>query len=286
MSIRFSELKPGFVTQVEGVDLRQPLAPDDLDALRNALRTYAVLVFRDQPIDEDQHARFARHFGPIDAGLLLASKRKRRLANSDVIDLANLDEEGNVFPADNRRNVSLIANQLWHSDSSFKTPPAKYSILCGIDLPEEGGETEFADQREAYDALPNTTKARIENLQAEHWAFHSRDMLGGADFDTEGKAALPPVMWPLVHSVPGMNRKSLFIGIHTREIEGLPTAEARMLLWDLLEHATQRKFVYRHVWRNHDVLMWDNQCTLHRGRPYDLSAKRELRRCSTEVDFA
>lgn len=286
MPIEFDVLKPGFVAQVGGVDLREQLAPEDLAALREALRTYAVLVFRAQPISEDQHAGFARQFGPIDAGLLLASKRKPRLANPDVIDLANVDEHGNVLATDNRRNVSLIANQLWHSDSSFKRPPSKYSILCGIDLPEEGGETEFADQRAAYDALAEETKARIAPLQAEHWAFHSRDMLGGADFDAEGKAALPPVKWPIVHTVPGMERKSLFIGVHTRGIDGMATAPARMLLWDLLEHATQREFIYRHVWRNHDILMWDNQCTLHRGRPYELTAKRELRRCSTEVEHA
>jgi len=283
MSIRFEPLHPLFVAQAHHIDLREPLDDATIAAIRDAMAKYAVLVFRDQPLSEDQHAAFTRRFGPIDAGLLLAVKRKRRLKNPDVIDLANIDEHGNVLPADNPRNVSLIANQLWHSDSSFKDPPAKHSILCGIDVPEIGGETEFADQRAAYDALSEPLKTRLEGRVAEHWAFHSRNLLGGADYTPEGMQALPPVHWPIVHTVPESGRQSLFIGIHTREIVGMATAQARMLLWDLLEHATQREFVYRHQWRNHDVVMWDNQCTLHRGRPYDLSLRRELRRCTTEV---
>jgi alpha-ketoglutarate-dependent 2,4-dichlorophenoxyacetate dioxygenase len=187
---------------------------------------------------------------------------------------------------ENVRNVSLIANQLWHSDSSFKSPPAKYSILCGIDLPGDGGQTEFADQRAAYDGLSDTMKARIEPMVAEHFAFHSRTMLGGSHHSQTEIDALPPVHWPMVHTVPDSGRKSLFIGIHTREIAGLATAEGRMLLHELLEQATQPAYIYRHEWQNGDILMWDNQCTLHRGRPYDFARLRELRRCTTEVVLA
>ncbi|MBT6276644.1 MAG: TauD/TfdA family dioxygenase, partial [Chromatiales bacterium] len=183
----------------------------------------------------------------------------------------------------NARNVSLIANQMWHSDSSFKAPRAKYSILCAVDIPEEGGDTEFADQRAAYDALDEDMKAWLEDKVAEHWAFHSRNMLGGAEFTPQGMDTLPPVDWPIVNTIQGSGRKSLFIGVHTREIRGIGTAEARMMLLDLLEHATQRQFVYRHRWQPHDVLMWDNRCTLHRGRRYDLTQRRELRRCTTEL---
>jgi len=272
-----------FAARVRDIDLGEPLTDDTVAEIEQAMARYAVLVFRNQPITDDQHATFARRFGPIDKGLLLGAKRKRRLSNPDVIDLANVDQEGNVLPASNIRNVSLIANQLWHSDSSFKDPPAKYSILCGMDLPAEGGQTEFADQRAAYDALSGDMKARIQDLVAEHWAYHSRNMLGGGGFSAEEMAALPPVHWPIVHTVPESGRKSLFVGIHTREIDGIATAEARMLLLDLLEHATERQFVYAHDWQANDVLMWDNQCTLHRGRPYDLGQLRELRRCSTEV---
>tara|TARA_A100001037_G_scaffold132944_2_gene120598 strand:+ start:2172 stop:3032 length:861 start_codon:yes stop_codon:yes gene_type:complete len=282
MSLHLNPLHAELAVEVSGINLRKPLGKETLAELQSALARYPVLVFHDQDLSDDEHAVFTKSFGPIDPGLALASKRKQRLKNTDVIDLANIDADGNVLAADNARNVSLIANQLWHSDSSFKQPRAQYSVLCGIDLPGEGGETEFADQRAAYDALPDTTKTRIEGLVAEHWAFHSRNMLGGGDFTPEGMAMLPPVDWPIVDTIPESGRKTLFIGVHTREIRGLPTAEARMLLLDLLEHATQREFVYRHVWRNHDVVMWDNRCTLHRGRPYDLTKLRELRRCTTE----
>jgi len=281
--MRVEPITEDFAAQVRDIDLGEALTDDTVAEIEQAMARYAVLVFRNQPLTDDQHAAFTRRFGPIDKGLLLGAKRKRRLTNPDVIDLANVDHEGAVLPASNIRNVSLIANQLWHSDSSFKDPPAKFSILCGIDLPGEGGQTEFADQRAAYDALSDTMKARIDGLVAEHWAYHSRNMLGGGGFSDEEMAALPAVNWPIVHTVPESGRKSLFVGIHTREIDGIGSAEARMLLLDLLEHATQRQFVYAHEWQANDVLMWDNQCTLHRGRPYDFGALRELRRCSTEV---
>jgi len=278
-------LQPLFAAEVRGLDLRKPLANAEVEAIENAISHYAVLLFRDQLIDDDEHAQFTRNFGPIDAGLTLANApRKQRLNNTDVIDLANMDADGNVYPPDHARNVSLIANQMWHSDSSFKNPPAKYSVLCGIDVPGKGGETEFADQRAAYDALDDQMKSELEGLVAEHWAFHSRNLLGNGGYTPAGIEQLPAVDWPLVQTVPESGRKTLFLGVHTREIRGWATAPARMYLMDLLEHATQREFVYRHTWRNGDVLMWDNRCTLHRGRRYDLAAKREIRRCTVELD--
>lgn len=278
-------LHPVFGAEVTGIDLARPLAPDALAALKEAIATYAVLLFRDQPITSDQHAAFTRSFGPIDAGLMLAASRAARLENTEVIDLANIGVDGRVLDPGSARNVSLIANQLWHSDSSFKNPPARYSVLCGVDVPATGGETEFADQRAAYDALSPELKAEIVPMVAEHWAFHSRNLLGGADFESDKMTALPPVEWPVVHTVPESGRKALYIGAHTREIRGMPTAEARMFLLDLLELATRPEFVFRHEWRRHDVLMWDNWCTLHRGRRFDLTQRRELRRCSTELVF-
>ena len=285
MVLEFSPLQPLFAAEVTGIDLRKPPLTEEIKAIDGAMTKYGVLVFRNQVINADQHTTFTKNFGPLDPGLTLAISRKPRLENTDVIDLANFDENGNVLPTDNARTVSLIANQLWHSDSSFKNPPAKYSVLCGIDLPSEGGETEFADERAAYDALTDKMKVRLAGLVGEHWAFHSRNLLGGAGFSQEGMERLPPVKWPLVHTIPESGRKSLFIGVHIHEIEGMGTAEARMLVADLIEHATQREFVYRHEWQNHDLIMWDNRCTMHRGRPYDLTKRRELRRCSTEVVF-
>ena len=282
----FVPLHPLFAAEVRGLDVTQPLTGAEVEALEQAMARYAVLVFRGRIVSEDQQAAFTRNFGSIDLGLTLASSARRRLKNRDLIDLANVDVEDNVFDAGHVRNVSLIANQMWHSDSSFKNPPARYSVLYAVDVPAKGGETEFADQRAAYDRLPDDLKAEIGDLVGEHWAFHSRDQLGGGGYSAEGMARLPPVEWPLVRTVPESGRRTLFLGVHIREILGLPTAQARMLLMDLLEMATQRELVYRHVWRNHDLVMWDNRCTLHRGRRYDLSARRELRRCTTEATAA
>ncbi|MGB7301307.1 MAG: TauD/TfdA family dioxygenase [Burkholderiaceae bacterium] len=286
MALNLNILHSELAAEVSGIDLREPLSAENLAGLKSAIARYPVLVFHNQNLSDDEHAAFTKSFGSIDPGLVKASTRKPRLKNTDVIDLANIDSEGKLLEASNARNVSLMANQLWHSDSSFKRPRGHYSILCGINLPGgggEGGETEFADQRAAYDALSESMKARVDPLVAEHWAFHSRNMLGGGDFTPEGMASLPPVDWPIVDTIPESGRKTLFIGVHTREIRGMATAQARVFLLDLLEHATQRQFVYRHVWQNNDVLMWDNRCTLHRGRPYDLAKLRELRRCTTEL---
>ena len=285
MSLHFEPLHPLIGAEVTGIDLREPVDEDSIGTIDNAMAKFSVLVFREQDISADEHASFTRKFGPIDKGLSLATNKESRLDNTDVLDLANVDENGNILSIDDPRNVSLIANQMWHSDSSFKNPPAKYSILCGLDLPAEGGETEFADERAAYDTLSDKLKGKVEGMVAEHWAFHSRNLLGGAHFSADGMDNLPPVDWPVVHTIPESGRKSLFIGAHTREIRGMATAEARIFLMDLLEHATQREFVFQHKWQNHDILMWDKRCTLHRGRPYELTRKRELRRCSTEVVF-
>lgn len=276
-------IAPHFAAEITGVDLRQTLPDEAVREIEKAISQYAVLVFRDQSLTDDEHAAFTKRFGPIEEALLLGKKTKPRLDNDDVLDLANVDRDGNVLAADTPRAISLLANQLWHSDSSFKTPTAKFSILCGIKLPAEGGQTEFADQRAAYDALSPDIKAKVEGLVAEHCTYHSRIMLGGDAYKPTDTMARPTVHWPLVHTVPESGRKSLFIGVHAKDIDGMNTSAARMLLLDLMEHITQRQFVYRHEWRQNDMLMWDNQCVLHRGRPYDTSQLRQIRRCTTAV---
>jgi alpha-ketoglutarate-dependent 2,4-dichlorophenoxyacetate dioxygenase len=177
---------------------------------------------------------------------------------------------------------SQLANQLWHSDSSFQNPPACYSMLHSLTNPAKGGETEFADLRAAYDALTEDTKREIENLRAQHYALYSRINLGDTNWTEEQKSALPPVEWPLVRTHPGSGRKLLFVGVHATHIIGMHVGEGRLLLAELLEHATQREFIYRHTWRVNDLVMWDNRCVLHRGRRYDYTQRRELRRVSTE----
>jgi alpha-ketoglutarate-dependent 2,4-dichlorophenoxyacetate dioxygenase len=178
---------------------------------------------------------------------------------------------------------SNIANQLWHSDSSFQRPAAKYSVLTAQVVPPRGGETEFADMRAAYDALPDDMKQQLDGLIGEHWALHSRiTLLGDIDYTEKQKATIAPVEWPLVRTHAGSGRKHLFVGVHVREIRGMTVPEGRMLLLDLLEHATQREFVHRHVWRVGDLVIWDNRCVLHRGRHFDPTQRRELRRSTTD----
>ena len=200
------------MANVSHIDLSETLTYEEVGKIEQAIAHYAVLVFRDQPLTDDQHADFARRFGPIDKGLTKGSKGKRRLKNPDVIDLANVDDEGDVLAAENIRNVSLIANQFWHSDSSFKMPSAKYSLLFACVLPKTGGETEFADARAAYDALPASTVADLDGLFAEHSAFHSRQQLGDQQYSPADVAKYPSVKWPLVRTHPGSGRKVRFIG--------------------------------------------------------------------------
>ena len=193
-----------------------------------------------------------------------------------------LTAQGHVAKRDSPKNLSNFANQLWHSDSSFQDPRAEYSMLHAVVLPSWGGTTEFADLRAAYDALDERTRNELDGLEAEHYALHTRILLGDEAYTDEQKKAIPPAVWPLVQTHPGSGRKLLFVGVHAREIIGWPTAEGRIYLSDLLEHATQREFVYRHEWQVSDLVMWDNRSTLHRGRRFDIAERRELRRTTIE----
>jgi alpha-ketoglutarate-dependent 2,4-dichlorophenoxyacetate dioxygenase len=281
MALDLRPLHPLFVAEASGVDLARPLAPETVRAIDGAMDRYGVLVFRDQPLDQDQQIAFARGFGTLDIGLRRATKGAHRFKYDELIDISNVAADGGIAARDSRRVASMVANQLWHSDSSFQCPAAKYSMLSAVVLPSWGGETEYADLRAACDALPERLKAELEGLEAEHYALHSRMMLGTTDWSEEEKNVLPPVRWPILRTHPGSGRKLLFVGIHAREIIGWTLPEGRLMLSDLLEHATQRRFVYRHEWRVGDLVMWDNRATLHRGRRYDLGERRELRRTTT-----
>lgn len=283
MPLELQPLHPLFAAEARGVDLHRPLAPAEARAIEAAMDRHAVLVFRGDPLTEDEQICFAANFGRLDLGL----KKARRIATAtgtrdEIIEISNVDAGGRVFARDHAKIFSNLANQLWHSDSSFQKPAAKYSMLCALVVPEQGGETEFADVRAAYDALPADMQRALEGLSAEHFAFHSRLALGDDSFTAEQLATFPPVTWPLLRSHPGSGRKLLFIGSHCGRVVGMTLPEGRMLLADLLEHATQREFVYRHQWRVGDLVMWDNRATLHRGRRFDLAAPRELRRTTTE----
>jgi len=282
MALTLEPLHPGFAAAASGLDLRRPIDQATAAAIEAAMDRHAVLVFRDQPLDEEQQLALTRWFGPLDIGLKKALRAANRLKHEESIDISNVGLDDQLVARDSKRLFSQIANQLWHSDSSFQQPPAKYSLLTAQVVPPRGGETEYADMRAAYDALPDDTKRDIATLSAEHWALHSRMALGDTDYTEAQKAAIPAVRWPLVRTHPGSGRKTLFIGVHCREVIGMSLPEGRMLLLDLLEHATQRQFVYRHVWRVGDLVMWDNRCVLHRGRRFDPTQRRELRRSTTE----
>ncbi len=282
MSLRLKPLHPLFVAEASGIDITRPLSDTEVREVNAAMNEYAVLVWRGQPLTGQQQIDFAKSFGPLDLGLKKVFKRKERLEDERLIDISNVDAEGNVARRDSPKNLSNFANQLWHSDSSFQDPRAAYSMLHALVLPSWGGNTEFADLRAAYDALPDRTKAEVQDLRAEHYALHTRILLGDEAYTDEQKKAIPPAVWPLVQTHPGSGRKLLFVGVHARQIIGWPTAESRMYLQDLLEHATQREFVYRHEWQVGDLVMWDNRSTLHRGRRYDVAERRELRRTTIE----
>ena len=282
MSLSFQPLTPVFAAEATGIDLRQPIDAATAERIEAAMNQFGVLVFRRQKLDEDQQMAFTRWFGPLDRGFARVRNASSRFKTPHLADISNVDFNGDVVPPGHAKRTGSLANQLWHSDSSFQKPSAKFSILTIHSMPSWGGNTEFADMRAAYDALPEATKTEIKDLIVEHWALHSRiNTLGDDAYTAEQRNAIPPVLWPLVRVHPASGRKSLFIGAHTRAIQGMSVPEGRILLGDLLEHATQPRFVYVHEWTLGDLVMWDNRCTLHRGRRYDLEQKRELRRSTT-----
>jgi alpha-ketoglutarate-dependent 2,4-dichlorophenoxyacetate dioxygenase len=284
MSLKLTPLHPHFVAEASGIDLTRPLSREQVDEINAAMNKYAVLVWRRQPLTQQQQMQFASSFGTLDIGLKRVFKRQERLEYEEMIDISNVGADGQVVKRDAPKNLSNFANMLWHSDSSFQTPRAAYSMLSAVALPSWGGNTEFADLRAAYDALPDRIKQEIQDLKAEHSALHTRLLLGDNAYTDEQKKAIPPATWPLVTTHPGSGRKVLFVGVHATHIVGWPVAEGRMYLHDLLEHATQREFVYAHEWQVGDLVMWDNRSTLHRGRRYDISERRELRRTTINDD--
>jgi alpha-ketoglutarate-dependent 2,4-dichlorophenoxyacetate dioxygenase len=282
MTLRLKPLHHLFVAEADDVDPRRPLDAKTTKEIEAAMDHFAVLVFRGQPLTEEEQIAFARAFGPLDLGLKKVFKRPNRLKYNESIDISNVDDSGKIASVATKKMYSQLANQLWHSDSSFQDPPARYSMLHSLTNPGKGGETEFADLRAAWDDLPEDLKLKVADLRAQHYALYSRMNLGDTDWTEEQKNAIPPVEWPLVRTHPGSKRKLLFVGAHATHIVDMHLGEGRLLLAELLEHATQRQFVYRHQWKVNDLVIWDNRCVLHRGRRYDYTQRRELRRVSTE----
>src|SRR6266404_2199222 len=279
MTVTIRQVGPCFAGEVEGVDMRKPLSRDEVAAIHAGMDTYAVLVFHDQKIDDEEQLAFTRSLGEIEhaIGASLRTASDQRLPTT-FADVSNLDKNNTPFARDDRRRLFAIGNRQWHSDSSFKTTPAKYSLLHAISIPSKGGNTQFADMRAAYDALDEETRAEVEGMVCEHSQMFSRQLIGFTDFTDEERERFKPVRQCMVRSHPVTGRKSLYLSSHAGGIVGWPMPEARAFLRDLVEHATQRAFVYAHAWRPHDVLMWDNRVTMHRARRYDPTEARDLRR--------
>ena len=254
MSVPIRQLHPLFFGELAGVDLRRPLSKVEVAAIVAGMDRYAVLVFHDQNITDEQQVAFTRNFGEIERsiGSNVTKDHERRLS-FDMADVSNLDQNHRPYARDDRRRMFNLGNRLWHSDSSFRAVPAKYSLLSARAIPESGGNTEFADMRAAYDALDDATKAEVEDLVCEHSLMYSRGLLGFADYTEEEKRTFAPVRQRLVRTHPGSGRKSLFLASHAGAIVGWPMPEARALLRDLTEHATQPRFVHVHQWRQYRI---------------------------------
>jgi len=281
MTISVRQLHPLFVGEVAGVNLAAALAPETVQELTDAIDREAVLVVHGQALDDDGLLAFGRLFGNIEPPR--NHRVQQRLKHAEIADISNLTARNELRTRDDHRRLDALGNQLWHSDASFRREPGALSMLFAHVVTPVGGETEFADLRAAYDALPSGLQARIEDLVVEHSIFHSRGQLGHTDYTDAERAALPPARHRLVRVHPGSKRRTLYMGSHASHIVGWPMPDGRLLLRDLMEHATQREFVHRHTWRVGDLVIWDNRCTLHRGRPYDDAAHpRDLRRVTTK----
>ena len=279
MTLRITPLHPHIGARVEGLDLRRPLTSDEALQVESAMDTHAVLVFPGQDLDDDQQMNFGMNFGPIEQTRATVDVAKQRLAHPLINDISNLDEKGEILAADDRRRMFNLGNRLWHTDSSFKATPSKYSMLHARRIPPEGGETEFADMRAAWDTLPEEMKVKMRDLVCEHSLLYSRTQLGFTGFTEEERLQFAPVPQRLARRHAGSGRMSLFLSSHIGSIRGWPVPEAMALIRDLVEHATQRQFVFQHRWTVQDLVLWDNRCTMHRGRAYDDKAyPRDMRR--------
>ena len=282
MALTFRKLHPRFVAEVGPIELRRVHDSETLAEIRAGMDEYAVLVFHDQPFSDEEQLAFAQRLdGELHTRTGSRVLAKSRLGNEAVADISNLDEDGGIMRSDDRRRMYSLGNRLWHTDASFQDPPGRYSMLSAKVVPAVGADTEFADMRAAYDALDAEMKARLEGLRVHHSIAHSRQTLG-FEFSADEVEALVGAIHPLVRTLPGSNRRSLYVASHASRIVDWPVPEGRLLLRDLIEHATQRDFVYRHAWRVGDLVIWDNRATMHRATPFDDGTyRRELHRVTT-----
>jgi alpha-ketoglutarate-dependent 2,4-dichlorophenoxyacetate dioxygenase len=289
MDLAIRQLHPLFAAEIRGVDLSRDVDRKMQHAIDHAMNDYAVCVIPEQSLDDERQVAFSRLYGPLENASAVKHQRKAgvigpRVQLPEIFDVSNLDENGAILPAADARWQYRQANELWHTDSSFRQKSASWSLLHARVVPPSGGDTYFADTRAAYDALPQAMKQKLDGLVAEHSIWHSRGQRGGYVPTDEERAARPPAHHPLVRRHPGSGRNALFIASHASHIVGWPLDEGRALLDELLAFATQPRFVYGHKWRIGDLVIWDNRCTMHRASPFESNDyKREMRR-TTIVD--
>ncbi|MDP3139687.1 MAG: TauD/TfdA family dioxygenase [Burkholderiaceae bacterium] len=287
MSMTFKPLHPTFIVEVGGIDLSKTPTDDQIAELRRALDQHVVLVFRDQDFEEDQQVAFSARFGPPERPWRHVRPELKNMVRGQAVSMiGNLDEKGEIVPPTDVRRLSQRGNMLWHTDSSYRLPPGLYTMLYGKEVPPQGGATEFCDVRAAYDALPEATKRRIENLRVEHNLNRTFKEADSPLLSPAEAQALPPVTQPLVRAHPVTGRKSLMLGSPASVVVGWSVEDSRALLDELLAHATQERFCYTHFWKLRELVMWDNRSSIHRGRPFEDSVhKRQLRR-TTICDVA
>lgn len=283
--MKITPIGPKFGAEITDIRLDRDLSDEEVAALDRAFATWAVVVFPGQTLDNESQMAFASRFGPLEgAANRIRSDNKHRIGIAAIADVSNLDENNKPRAMGDRQRLQSLGNRLWHSDASFRPVVGALSMLYAHAVPPSGGETEFADTRTGWETLPADLRAQVRDLKAVHLYGTSRTKLGFPSFSEEEAKALPPVLHPVVRRHVGSGRDALYVGSHVTHIDGMPVPEGRMLVWDLLEHTTQRELVYSHRWSVGDLVVWDNRATLHRGRRFDESYPRDLRRVTTKDD--
>jgi len=286
MAITVKRLHPLFFAEVQGVDLTKPVSPAQFREIDAAFNEHAILLFRDQPITDEQQVAFSALFGPVFTATKYHWKNDKPRLRGEMSDISNIGPDGRLLSADDERRMHARANQLWHTDNTFKHVPARCSLLSAREIPASGGDTEFADMRAAYDALPEERKREINDLIIEHNIFYSREKMGYTGYTDGARAELPPVKQVFVRTHPATGRKALYLASHASHVVGWPVEKGRTLINELLEFATQPRFVHQHKWREGDLIVWDNRCTMHRATPYDeMTVRRVLHRTTVSDEM-
>ena len=274
--ITVSRLHPHIGAEITGVDLRRPLDESSFEVIREAWNRHSVLVLRDQRIDDEQQVAFARRFGPLEETTFTVAAD-----NPFIYKLSNVDEEGKVLPVGSKKRLFLDVNARWHTDSSFRPIPAMGSILSGRKVPaREHGDTAFASMRVGWETLPDDRKRMLEGLVAVHDYGYSLSLFDDTLIPKNEMDTVPPVRHPLVRTHAPTGLKSLFVSGHVERIEGMPVEEGRALVAELIEWCTRPEYVYRHRWRQHDLVMWDNRCALHRATVIPTTEPRLMHRAT------